>query len=108
MKIKITDDCINCGACEIECPVNAVYPKANPGLIKLMIINNIYSHSGFISDKHYYINPNECYGCKTVFDIPRCNTVCPMACCLTENEHYGAEFVKIAVNPVSNTKIGLN
>ncbi|KKO20433.1 MAG: ferredoxin [Candidatus Brocadia fulgida] len=21
---KITDDCINCGACESECPVNAI------------------------------------------------------------------------------------
>ena len=25
MAIKITDDCINCGACEAECPNNAIY-----------------------------------------------------------------------------------
>ncbi|MFZ9451713.1 MAG: 4Fe-4S binding protein, partial [Bacteroidia bacterium] len=25
MAIKITDDCINCGACEPECPNNAIY-----------------------------------------------------------------------------------
>ena len=25
MAIKITDACINCGACEPECPVEAIY-----------------------------------------------------------------------------------
>ena len=25
MAIKITEDCINCGACEAECPNNAIY-----------------------------------------------------------------------------------
>ena len=25
MAIKITDDCINCGACEPECPNTAIY-----------------------------------------------------------------------------------
>ena len=24
MAFKITDDCISCGACEAECPVNAI------------------------------------------------------------------------------------
>ena len=28
MAIKITDDCINCGACEPECPNNAIYEGA--------------------------------------------------------------------------------
>ena len=25
MAIKITDECINCGACEVECPNTAIY-----------------------------------------------------------------------------------
>ncbi|HAG49210.1 MAG TPA: ferredoxin, partial [Cryomorphaceae bacterium] len=25
MAITITDECINCGACESECPNNAIY-----------------------------------------------------------------------------------
>ncbi|MCF3109061.1 4Fe-4S binding protein [Niabella sp. CC-SYL272] len=25
MAIKITEECINCGACEPECPNNAIY-----------------------------------------------------------------------------------
>ena len=27
MAIKITDACINCGACEPECPVDAIYDE---------------------------------------------------------------------------------
>ena len=30
MAIKITDDCINCGACEPECPNNAIYEEDQP------------------------------------------------------------------------------
>ena len=30
MAIKITDDCINCGACEPECPNNAIYEEDAP------------------------------------------------------------------------------
>ena len=29
MAIKITDECINCGACEPECPNNAIYEGGN-------------------------------------------------------------------------------
>ncbi|HEY4539992.1 MAG TPA: 4Fe-4S binding protein, partial [Faecalibacter sp.] len=28
MAIIITDECINCGACEPECPNNAIYEAA--------------------------------------------------------------------------------
>ena len=27
MATMITEECINCGACEPECPVNAIYPE---------------------------------------------------------------------------------
>ena len=27
MAIKITEECINCGACEPECPVEAIFPE---------------------------------------------------------------------------------
>ena len=33
MAIKITDDCINCGACEPECPNNAIYEEDQPCLL---------------------------------------------------------------------------
>ena len=28
MAIKITDECINCGACEPECPVEAIFEES--------------------------------------------------------------------------------
>ena len=30
MAIRITEDCINCGACEPECPNNAIYEEDQP------------------------------------------------------------------------------
>ena len=27
MAYRINDDCINCGVCEPECPVEAIYPE---------------------------------------------------------------------------------
>ncbi len=108
MIINITDDCINCGACETECPAGAVYPKANAGLIELMFRNNINSYSGFGSDTHYYINPYECNECNTFFNAPRCNAVCPVACCLTYEECLGSEMVKIKAINVSIDKVCLN
>ena len=30
MAIKITEECINCGACEPECPNNAIYEGSMP------------------------------------------------------------------------------
>ena len=34
MAIKITEECINCGACEPECPNNAIYEGALNGLFR--------------------------------------------------------------------------
>ena len=33
MAHKITDDCINCGACESECPVNAISESGDVRII---------------------------------------------------------------------------
>ena len=30
MTMKITEDCINCGACAVECPTEAIY---EPGIV---------------------------------------------------------------------------
>ncbi len=109
MALKITDDCINCGACEIECPSNAVYPKTiNPAVKEPSYINNNLYSKEFVSSKHYYINPYQCNDCKSIFSSPRCDAVCPVACCLIENECYTGNVFKIISNPVLITRIGLN
>ena len=111
MSIIITDDCINCSACEAECPSNAVYPKLeNDNEKDNLYINNKALVLGYVSYEHYFVNQNLCNNCKGVFDMPRCNSVCPVSCCLTEDEYLCSDdkAVKIKINPVSITKISLN
>ena len=36
MAIKITDECINCGACEPECPNNAIYEGAVDWMLMIL------------------------------------------------------------------------
>src|ERR1700746_843833 len=37
------DECIDCGVCEPECPVDAIKPDTEPGLEKWLSINTEYS-----------------------------------------------------------------
>ena len=54
MAIKITDECINCGACEPECPNNAIYPFTVGADILISIKDSsgtyVDLYGGFISD----------------------------------------------------------
>lgn len=60
MALIITDECINCGACETECPTNAITQ----------------------GDDIYLIDANNCVECVGHFDEPQCVTVCPVDCCV--------------------------
>lgn len=114
MSVFITDDCINCSACETECPVHAVMPRLNIPGKRSNYINNLYLAKKYQSFDHYYINPVKCNECSGYYPVPRCNEVCPVSCCLN-NENISAEdsFIKqpgvnITTNTVSLTKISLN
>ena len=37
------DECIDCGVCEPECPVDAIKPDTEPGLEKWLSINTEYA-----------------------------------------------------------------
>ena len=43
------DECIDCGVCEPECPVEAIKPDTEPGLEKWLEVNAEYARSGPIS-----------------------------------------------------------
>jgi ferredoxin len=58
MAMKITDECISCGACEPECPTEAI----------------------FEGDEIYEIDPNKCVECEGYFDSSQCVEVCPVDC----------------------------
>jgi NAD-dependent dihydropyrimidine dehydrogenase PreA subunit len=55
MSTYITSDCINCGACEPECPNQAISE----------------------GDEIYVIDPNLCTECVGFYDHEACQAVCP-------------------------------
>ncbi len=65
MALMITDECINCGACEPECPNEAIYQGA----------------------EFFEIDPEKCTECVGFYDEPQCIAVCPVDC-IVENPDY--------------------
>ncbi|MBZ0198264.1 MAG: 4Fe-4S binding protein [Ignavibacteriaceae bacterium] len=70
MGYYITEECINCGACAVECPTNAIF---EPGK-KYKIEEKIYDA---VSSVHFYIASFICDECKNINE-PKCVAVCPM------------------------------
>jgi ferredoxin len=69
MATRITDDCINCGACEPECPNEAISE----------------------GDAIYVIDPELCTECVGFYDHEACQAVCPVECCLPDPGHVETE-----------------
>jgi ferredoxin len=93
MAIKITDECINCGACEPECPNNAIYEGgAEWRFADGTGVKGIFtgSNSGVAVDADepqtpksmdvYFIVSDKCTECVGHFNEPQCQQVCPVAC----------------------------
>ncbi len=103
MAIMITDECINCGACEPECPNNAIYEGGVEWAISdgttvsgaYALINGSTVDADDrvdpISDDFYYITPDKCTECKGFHDEPQCAAVCPVDCCVLDPDHEETE-----------------
>ena len=96
MAIKITEDCINCGACEPECPNNAIYEagvewaiadgttvKGQFTLMDGTIVDALQKLTP-ISMDYFYISPNKCTECQGFHEEPQCAAVCPVDCCISD------------------------
>lgn len=70
MPIVITEDCINCGACAVECPTNAICKPAES-----KIVNGKYYSA--ISTEHFFILDKLCNRCAG-FEMIKCVEICPM------------------------------
>jgi hypothetical protein len=70
----ITNDCINCGACEPECPNNAI--SQGPTI--------------------FVIDPQLCTECVGFHDYEACAAVCPVDCCVTDPNNIESEEALIA------------
>jgi ferredoxin len=103
MAIIITDECINCGACEPECPNTAIYEGADDWRYKdgTALKGKVVLPDGTeidadapqtpISDEVYYIVPGKCTECKGFHDEPQCAAVCPVDCCVPDPNHVESE-----------------
>ncbi len=86
MATKITEECINCGACEPECPNTAIYE----GGVEWEF--NGDTHDA-LSEDVYYIVPEKCTECVGFFDQEQCAAVCPVDCCIPDPENEETEDV---------------
>jgi ferredoxin len=103
MAIIITDECINCGACEPECPNTAIYEGADDWRYKdgTKLRGKVVLPDGIevdadaaqtpISDDIYYIVPGKCTECKGFHEEPQCAAVCPVDCCVPDDNHVESE-----------------
>lgn len=77
MATFITEECINCGACEPECPNTAIYA----GGVQWEF--NGITHDALSNDL-YYIVPEKCTECVGHFNKEQCAAVCPVDCCVPD------------------------
>ena len=76
MATMITSECINCGACEPECPNTAIYQ----GGVEWQAQDGA-THPA-LSDDIFYIVPEKCTECVGFHDHEACAAVCPVDCCV--------------------------
>lgn len=69
MATMITEECINCGACEPECPNQAISQ----------------------GEDIFVIDPKLCTECVGFHDEEACAAVCPVDCCVPDPNNVEAE-----------------
>src|SRR5258706_1593586 len=77
MATMITSECINCGACEPECPNTAIYQ----GGVEWEM--NGLMHPA-LTPEIFFIVPEKCTECVGFFDHEACAAVCPVDCCVPD------------------------
>ncbi len=106
MAIKITDECINCGACEPECPNTAIYEGnvewtwgGGTALKEFEKDGKKVNGEDLqepVSDEFYYIVTDKCTECTGFHDEPQCAAVCPVDCCVPDTDAVETEEELIA------------
>ncbi len=103
MAIMITDECINCGACEPECPNNAIYEggiewaiSEGTGVegeytLEDGTVVDAADENNPIEDDFYFIVPDKCTECVGWHEEPQCAAVCPVDCCVPDPDREESE-----------------
>ena len=99
MAIKITEECINCGACEPECPNHAIYEGGTEWSVAdgTTVTGSYVLKDGTVVDANekfaaisadtYYIVPSKCTECQGFHESPQCSSVCPVDCCVPDEAY---------------------
>jgi len=109
MAIIITDECINCDACISECPNNAIYePDSEWAYADETALSGDVTVPGSgkdvdademnepVSDEFYFIVTDKCTECKGFHDEPQCASVCPVDCCIPDEDNEESEEILLA------------
>jgi ferredoxin len=91
MAIRITDDCINCEACEPECPNNAIYAPEESWKFSDGTTMSDDKEREAVSDEFFYIATDKCTECRGFNDEPACAAVCPVDCCISDDDNIETE-----------------
>ena len=92
MAIKITEDCINCEACEPECPNNAIYPPEQSWRFSDgTTMQDDKERTDQMSEEFFYIATDKCTECIGFHDEPQCAAVCPVDCCVDDEDNVETE-----------------
>lgn len=70
MAVLITEECIACGACEAECPNEAIYEAGAPWILS-------GKENPALSNDITYVVPDKCTECVGFYDEPQCISACP-------------------------------
>lgn len=89
MATIITTECINCGACEPECPNTAIYQ----GGVQYDLDGK--KHPALQTDI-FFIVAEKCTECVGFYDYEACAAVCPVDCCVTDPNLPESEDVLLA------------
>lgn len=99
MAIIITDECIVCGACEPECPNNAIYEPSDDWSYsegtelkgKVVLPNgkevDTEKKQEATDDEVYFIITDKCTECVGFHEEPQCAAVCPVDCCVPDDDN---------------------
>jgi ferredoxin len=71
MATMISEDCISCGACESECPNDAIS----------------------LGEDLFVIDPELCSECVGLHNTQKCAEVCPVECCIPDPERRESEDI---------------
>ena len=80
----ITTECINCGACEPECPNTAIYQG---GVAYELDGKKLAA----LQTEIFYIVAEKCTECVGFYDYEACAAVCPVDCCVTDPDRPESE-----------------